>query len=83
VTVTYNGNEKHHRFSPATTIETVLAWTAKKFGITPVDAEKLVLKLSDAEQPLKPDSHLGVLLHGHTHCSITMELVPDHGRVNG
>jgi hypothetical protein len=82
--VIYNGDEKTHRFSPSTTIETVLTWAAKKFKINPIDAEKLVLKISGSgDSPLKPDTHVGDLVKPDSHCALALELVPDDGRVNG
>ena len=83
VGVTYNGVDKHHRFSPAATIDTARRWALRKFKIGTVDGETLVLKVSGVEKPPLPDTHLGDLVKAHHHCELVLELVPDHGRING
>jgi hypothetical protein len=83
VTVSYNGVEKHHNFSPATTIDTARLWAVSKFGINAVDAETLILKISGVVKPPQPDAHLGDLVRADGHCAVALELVPDEGRVNG
>jgi hypothetical protein len=75
--------EKHHRFSPASTIDTARLWAVKKFGINSVDAETLILKISGVAKPPQPDAHLGDFVQAQHGCKVAFELVPDHGRVNG
>lgn len=81
IDVSYNGADKHHRFSPAATIDTVRYWALNKFKISAVDGETLVLTISGVEKPPLPDTHLGDLVTHH-HCALALELVPDH-RING
>jgi hypothetical protein len=79
--VGYNGVDKHHKFSPAATVETVRQWAVKKFKIAAVDAEKLFLWLSGAEQPLDGTKHVGDLGKAPG-CHAELVLIPDP-RVNG
>ncbi|MGD9721495.1 MAG: hypothetical protein AB7O59_09825 [Pirellulales bacterium] len=81
--VTYNGADKHHRFSPAATVETVRRWALRKFKIGPVDGETLILKIIGIDKPPSPDAHVGDLVRSHSECRLSLELVPDHGRING
>jgi len=62
VSVHFNGEDKHRRFSPATTIATVTAWAKERFKIDPSAGGDLILALrSDTTQP-RPNVHLGELL---------------------
>jgi hypothetical protein len=79
--VSYNGREKHHRFSPAASIETVRRWAVKKFKIPVTDAEKLFVWLPGTEQPLDGTKHVGELTEAPV-CSVELLLLPDP-RVNG
>ena len=80
VTVTFNGRDKHHKFSPAATVQTVKLWAKRRFGISDTDASRLILKLSGVTDPPSDNLHLGELAkHG---CELSFELVPDP-RING
>jgi hypothetical protein len=79
--VAYNGVEKHHKFSPAATIETVRRWAVAKFKIPAIDAEKLFVWVPGAEQPLDGTKHVGDLAQAPG-CKAEFMLLPDP-RVNG
>ena len=83
VGVTFNGTEKHRKFSPATTIDTVRLWAINRFGITPADADRLILVVNGAstDDPPPTTEHLGDLVTGHT-CDLSFQLIPDP-RING
>jgi len=76
VAVGYNGVDKHHRFSPAATVETVRRWAVKKFRISATDAEKLYLYVLGAETPLDVTKHVGDLATAPD-CHIGLVLLPD------
>jgi hypothetical protein len=76
VTVNYQNKTKHHKFSPATTVETVRKWALKKFHLTDVDAEKLVLEICDTNERPRATQYLGELVQ-YPNCSICFNLVPD------
>lgn len=79
--VVYNGVQKRRQFSPAASVETVRRWAVKKFKIPPVDAEKLFLWLSGAEQSLDGTKHVGDLAAAPA-CKLELLLLPDP-RING
>lgn len=81
VVVTYNGQDKRHRFSPATTVETVRLWAIKKFRLSDVDAETLILMVCGVAKPPQVTAHLGELLAAESD-QLHFELVPDQ-RING
>jgi hypothetical protein len=62
VTVEYNGNEPARRFSPNSTVETVLAWAKHKLHIDPVAGADLILELQPGKEIPRMDAHLGDLL---------------------
>lgn len=59
VTVFYNG-EQNHTFGPSATIEKVLRWALRAFGLKGADALDKVLRLSDAPNDVLPETaHIG------------------------
>jgi|HubBroStandDraft_1064217.scaffolds.fasta_scaffold172421_2 hypothetical protein len=76
VEVSYNGVDKHHRFSPAATVETVRLWAVKKFKISPTDAEKLYLYVLGSETPLDITKHIGDVATAPG-CHTDLVLLPD------
>src|SRR5258706_7070683 len=82
VTVTFNGETVHHKFTPATTVARVKHWAAqKKFSMRPAEASEHVLQIVGTHDRPAPGAHLGAILHC-TNCRIAFDLVPDE-RVNG
>lgn len=72
VEVFYNADAKHHAFPRRTTIEQVLAWAIKAFGIDPVMATEFELALHDHKDELAGDEHLGHLVGHHTHLGVDL-----------
>jgi len=62
VGVHFNGKERKRKFSPATTVATVLAWAKKRFEIDPAAGADYVLALRPAGAHPRPEEHLGELL---------------------
>lgn len=82
VSVSFNGQPVHHRFSPGTTVARVKRWAAEhKFGMSPEEAGEHVLQLAGSHDRPAPGTHLGALV-ACPHCSIAFRLVPNE-RVNG
>jgi len=82
VSVTFNGDTVHHKFTPATTVARVKHWAAeKKFGMSPAEASEHVLQIVGTHDRPAPGTHLGALQHCKE-CRIAFDLVPDE-RVNG
>jgi len=76
VGVNYHAKTKHHRFSPATTIETVKVWARKKFHLHDPDDDRLVLKVCQTDDQPRSEVHLGELVKGGA-CTLCFDLVPD------
>jgi hypothetical protein len=74
VTVHFNGQEVHHRFSPATTIARVTAWSKRKLKLDPHASADLVLAIKPSNVQPRPDQHLGELLPPGEH-AIEFDLV--------
>jgi hypothetical protein len=82
VSVAFNGEPVHHRFSPGTTVARVKRWAAeRKFGMSPEEASEHVLQLAGSHDRPAPGTHLGALV-ACPRCSIAFRLVPNE-RVNG
>lgn len=62
VGVHFNGKERERKFSPATTVATVLAWAKKRFGIDPNAGADYVLALRPDGTHPRQEEHLGELL---------------------
>ncbi len=61
VEVLYNGERHSRRFSPATTVGTVLAWAKKRFKIDPAAGANLILELEPNKVHPAANQHLGEL----------------------
>lgn len=82
VTVSFNGEPAHHRFSPGTTVARVKRWAAEhKFGMSPEEASEHVLQFAGSHDRPAPGTHLGALV-SCARCRLDFQLVPDE-RVNG
>ena len=83
VTVSFNGKEKSHPFSPATTMSKVTQWAVGKrgFDLDPVDAAEHVLQITGTSIRPDEDAHLGTLVIPPA-CVASFDLVPKQ-RVEG
>lgn len=82
VTVTFNGENVDHRFSPATTVARVKRWVAeRKFGMSEEEAGEHVLQIAGTHDRPAPGTHIGALTIGNV-CCVAFDLVADE-RVNG
>ena len=73
VTVFYNG-EQSHSFAPSATIEKVLQWALRTFGLKGADALDKVLRLSDAPNDVLPESaHIGSFVKAPA-CEVRLNL---------
>ncbi len=82
VTVRFNGEPAHRRFSPSATVERVRRWAAlHAFHMTPRDAAEHVLQIQGTATRPDRDVHVGALVPAGA-CSIAFDLVPSK-RVEG
>ena len=82
VTVTFNGQNKGHEFSPAKTVADVKKFAAiREFGMKPADAAEHVLQFAGTAERPEPETHVGALV-SCPDCRIAFDLVP-HKRVEG
>ena len=82
VTVTFNGLNKGHEFSPATTVADVKKFAAiREFGMKPADAAEHVLQFAGSAERPEAATHVGTLV-SYPDCCIALDLVP-HKRVEG
>ena len=82
VSVTFNGETLHHRFSPATTVGHVKHWAAvTKLGMTEEESGEHVLQLPLTHHRPAPGTHIGALTT-FPNCRVVFDLVADQ-RVNG
>ena len=81
VTINFNGREKSHRFSPATTVGVVKAWADEKFGLSGVDATEHALQRCGTTERPSEDTHIGSLVRAGD-CALCFDLVPKQ-RVEG
>lgn len=72
VEVFYNAGAKSHAFPRRTTVEQVLAWAIKAFGIDPAMATEFELALHDHKDELPGDEHLGHLVGHHTRLDLDL-----------
>lgn len=73
VTVFYNG-EQSRSFSPSATIEKVVHWALRAFGLKGADALDKVLRLPDAPNEVLPESaHIGSFVKPHA-CEVRLNL---------
>jgi hypothetical protein len=76
VDVHFGGKTKHHKFSPATTVETATKWATKKFHLDPAAAAEYVLQFCNSIERPRSDKHLGELVDGST-CALCFDLVKE------
>lgn len=82
ITVTFNGENVHHKFGPGTTVARVKKWSAeKKFGMSPQEAGEHVLQIAGTKDRPDPGTHLGTIA-SCPGCRVAFDLVPNE-RVNG
>jgi len=76
VTVNYGGGSKHHKFSPATTIEVVTRWAKKKFKLDDQAAADLVLQITGTKDIPRANQHLGEIV-ASGRCDVSFDLVKE------
>ncbi|MGH6875747.1 MAG: hypothetical protein ACREHV_00050 [Rhizomicrobium sp.] len=76
VAVNYGGDTKHHRFSPAATIEVATEWARRKFPLDRGAAKEFVLQICSTKTQPRPTEHLGELVAA-PECSICFDLVKE------
>lgn len=76
VDVHFGGKTKHHKFSPATTVETATKWATTKLRLDPAAAAEYVLQFCDSTDQPRPDKHLGELVDGAS-CALCFDLVKE------
>lgn len=75
VTLNFAGEaEKHHNFTPSTTVDQVKRWYVEKLKMSPVDASEHVLQIAGTTDRPDPDVQIGALVH--CSCEISLTLVP-------
>lgn len=64
VEVSYNGDSRHRRFGPGSTVDRVFEWAVSSdgFGLDAAAATDLVLRLTDSEDSLDAGTHIGSLV---------------------
>lgn len=72
----FSGKELNRKFSPATTVEVATRWARMNLRLDGAAGAEFVLRLSDAEEQLRPSQHLGELVQGGE-CKLTLELVKE------
>lgn len=82
VTVSFNGVDHDHQFTPAATIARVLEWALKKFKLTGQDAARKVLRITDRPNDTLPmEAHIGSYAKA-PNCGVHLSLTDDKN-VNG
>lgn len=76
VEVNFGGKTKQHRFSPATTVETVTVWARTKFHIDVANASEYVLQFCGTANQPRTDQHLSQLSEA-AGCKLCFDLVPE------
>ncbi len=76
VTVQYRSRCQRRRVSPATTVETLLEWAKRIFGLSGCDAEALALRICGDDANLSGNEHVGELTRA-PECSVCFDLVPE------
>lgn len=66
--------ERHHNFTPSTTVDRVRRWYVEKLEMPALDATEHVLQLTGTTDRPEPDVQIGALAHGH--CGVGFSLVP-------
>jgi len=81
VTVNFNGVEKSHPFSPASTVAAVKKWATHEFQLRGVDATEHALQTCGGDVRPPEDTHIGRLVVTAA-CVLCFDLVPKQ-RVEG
>jgi hypothetical protein len=81
VTVRYAGRTVEKNFKPLATIERIKRWAVKEIGITPEDANELVLQLAGSDEQPSRDRHVGCYVSDGG-CEVVFDLVRAY-TVNG
>ncbi len=76
VTVNYGARQAKRAFLPSARVSTVLNWAKRRFGLTDIDADKLLLQICQTHDRPRPNQFLGELAHGGE-CALCFDLVPD------
>lgn len=74
--IMFNGETKHHRFSPSATVATVTQWAKKKFRLESAAAIDYVLEICNTTDKPRPDQHLGELVKTGT-CNLCFKIVTE------
>jgi hypothetical protein len=77
VTVNYKEKTVIRQFSPATRIQTITVWARKQFGLTDIDADKMILEIDSTNERPRQSQHVGELVN-YPDCKIVFSLVPEH-----
>jgi hypothetical protein len=81
VVVRYAGRPVSRRFPPVTRIGRIRRWAVNKLGISPSDANELVLQVAGTNIQPSRDQHVGNFVE-HGTCNVTFDLVRSY-TVNG
>jgi hypothetical protein len=76
VEVYFGGETKHHRFSPATTIEVVTRWARRKFKLDGAAGDEYVLQICGTKEQPRSDVHLSQLTK-FPDCGLCFNLVKE------
>lgn len=74
VKVTYAGHTKEHDVAPNTTLEALLHWAIKAFGIDATTAADLVFRIAGSTEDLDFSTHVGTFTTPE-HCSVVLDLL--------
>lgn len=74
VKVSYAGHTNEHDVAPNTTLEALLHWAIKAFGIDASTAADLVFRVAGSNTDLAFDTHVGTLTMPE-HCSVDLVLL--------
>lgn len=76
VEVNFGGETKHHRFSPATTIEVVTRWARRKFKLEGAAGDEYVLQICGTKTQPRSDEYLSQLVN-FPDCGLCFNLVKE------
>jgi hypothetical protein len=74
VKVMYAGKTREHDVAPNATLEALLHWAVKAFGIDKTTATDLVFRVVGSTNDLAFATHVGTLTK-HKHCSVDLDLL--------
>lgn len=72
--VAYAGHTKEHDIAPNKTLEALLHWAIKAFGMDATTAADLVFRIAGSNTDLAFDTHVGTLTQPE-HCSVDLVLL--------